>query len=111
MQHKFHIDPSAAKRIKELQVTKDNPDLGLRIRIDGGGCSGFQYLFEVDDQIHPHDLTFESDGATVIIDDMSINMINGGTVKFVENLMGQFFEIDNPKATTGCGCGSSFSTF
>ncbi len=111
MDYHFNLDQSAIERIKELQNKKDNPDLGLRIRIDGGGCSGFQYLFEVDDQIHPHDLTFDSDGATVIIDDMSINMINGGKLKFVKNLMGQFFEIDNPKATSGCGCGSSFSTF
>ena len=81
----------------------------LRITISGGGCAGFQYGFDFDDKISEDDLIFERDGVKVVIDEMSLSLVKNGEVDFKENLLGSFFAIENPNATSSCGCGTSFS--
>jgi iron-sulfur cluster insertion protein len=81
----------------------------LRITVSGGGCSGFQYGFSLDDQKNDDDRLFERDGVTVVIDEVSLDLLKGSEVDFVEDLIGSYFAIKNPNATSTCGCGSSFS--
>jgi len=100
------IDDSAVKRIEELRTTKGQDALMLRITVEGGGCSGFQYILELTEEIKDKDLKFEG---TVITDDISLPFLEGSTVKFKDDLIGSEFVIDNPNAASGCGCGTSFS--
>lgn len=100
------IDASAHKRIEELRTEKGQTDLMLRITVEGGGCSGFQYKMNLTDEIRPIDQTF--DGA-VTTDDISLPFLEGSTIKFKQDLIGSEFIIENPNAESGCGCGSSFS--
>jgi iron-sulfur cluster assembly accessory protein len=81
----------------------------LRIAVTGGGCSGFQYNFAIDDARADDDLVVERDGATVLIDPMSLDFLKGAEIDFVDDLIGQSFKINNPNATSSCGCGTSFS--
>jgi iron-sulfur cluster insertion protein len=81
----------------------------LRITVSGGGCSGFQYGFSLDDQKNDDDRLFERDGVTVVIDEVSLDLLKGSEVDFVEDLIGSYFAIKNPNASSTCGCGSSFS--
>ena len=99
------VTSRAAKRICEIAST--NPS--LRIAVNGGGCSGFQYDFALDGTRADDDLAFEQDGATVLVDKMSIEFMAGSVVDFVDDLMGQSFRIVNPLAKSSCGCGTSFS--
>ena len=103
------LSASAAKRILQLIEAETDPDLMLRIAVSGGGCSGFQYGFSFDDSVQADDLTFERDGAKIVIDEVSLQLLEGSEVDFVEDLMGAYFQINNPNATSSCGCGSSFS--
>ena len=103
------LSASAAKRILQLIEAETDPDLMLRIAVSGGGCSGFQYGFSFDDSVQGDDLTFERDGARIVIDEVSLQLLEGSEVDFVEDLMGAYFQIKNPNATSSCGCGSSFS--
>ena len=103
------VSASAAKRIAELIAAEKDPGLMLRISVSGGGCSGFQYGFTLDDSVQNDDLTFDRDGAKVVIDEVSLELLKGSEVDFVEDLMGAYFQINNPNATSSCGCGSSFS--
>ena len=103
------VSASAAKRISELIAAEKDPGLMLRISVSGGGCSGFQYGFTLDDSVQGDDLTFDRDGAKVVIDEVSLELLEGSEVDFVEDLMGAYFQINNPNATSSCGCGSSFS--
>ncbi len=105
----FGITARAAKRIAELRSTDGNDALMLRITISGGGCAGFQYGFDFDDKISDDDQIFERDGVKVVIDEMSLSLVKNGEVDFKENLLGSFFAIENPNATSSCGCGTSFS--
>ncbi len=100
------VTPRAAARIRE--ITAKEP-AALRIAVNGGGCSGFQYEFKLDKDRAPDDLTFERDGMTVLVDPISIGMMEGATLDFVDDLMGQSFRIQNPLAKSSCGCGTSFS--
>lgn len=100
------IDDSAIKRIEHLRTTKGRPGLMLRICVEGGGCSGFQYILELTDTVKDKDLTFAD---SVVTDDISMPFLEGATVKFKDDLIGSEFIIDNPNAASGCGCGSSFS--
>ncbi len=84
-------------------------DRCCRISVNGGGCSGFQYAFDVDRTRQDDDLVVEKDGATVLVDEVSIQYIDGSVIDFVDDLMGQSFKIENPHATASCGCGTSFS--
>ena len=100
---------SAAKRIAFLREQEEVGNANLRIAVSGGGCSGFQYGLSFDDQTNPDDRVFERDGVGVVIDDVSLDLLNGAEVDFVEDLMGASFQIRNPNAASSCGCGNSFS--
>lgn len=103
------ISPSAARRIATLRQAEGNPALMLRITVSGGGCSGFQYGFSFDDTVNADDLTFERDGVRVVVDDVSLDLLGGAEIDFVEDLMGSYFQVKNPNASSSCGCGVSFS--
>jgi iron-sulfur cluster insertion protein len=103
------VTESAARRIAALKTQEQAGDAFLRIAVSGGGCSGFQYGISFDDQRNPDDFVFERDGVAIIVDDTSLDLLNGAEVDFVENLMGASFQIKNPNAASSCGCGNSFS--
>lgn len=105
----LHISESAAKRIAALREKKGDPDLKLRISVSGGGCSGFQYGFDFDKEITGDDRVFTRDDVFVVIDEVSLEFLNGAELDFVEDMMGAMFVINNPNAESSCGCGSSFS--
>ena len=98
----------AARRINEI-MTSEPSGSHLRISVNGGGCSGFQYAFDVDRTRQDDDLVIEKDGATVVVDEVSIQYMDGSVIDFVDDLIGQSFQIKNPQATASCGCGTSFS--
>lgn len=100
---------TAAKKVAELIQEEGNPDLMLRIYVQGGGCSGFQYGFTFDESINDGDEAVETDGVKLLIDPMSVQYLMGAEVDYTEGLQGAQFVIRNPNATTTCGCGSSFS--
>ncbi|MDA0305357.1 MAG: iron-sulfur cluster insertion protein ErpA [Proteobacteria bacterium] len=106
---KLIVTDSCAQRIKELREMESNPALMLRITISGGGCSGFQYGFTLDDKTADDDLTFENGNIKVVVDEVSLGLLEGSEVDFKNDLGGSFFSINNPNATANCGCGSSFS--
>ena len=103
------LTESAARRIAMLRAQEQVEDAFLRIAVSGGGCSGFQYGFTFDDQRNEDDFLFERDGVAVVVDDVSLGLLNGAEVDFVEDLMGASFQIRNPNAASSCGCGNSFS--
>ncbi len=103
------LTDSCAKRIAQLQEMEGKPGLMLRVSVLGGGCSGFQYKFGLDDAVNDDDLTFELNGTCVVTDEVSLELLGGSVVDFKEDLGGSFFSIDNPNATANCGCGSSFN--
>ena len=105
----IELTESAAKRVAWLIAQEDGADLMLRISVSGGGCSGFQYGFSFDDSVGPDDRTFARDGVTAVIDEVSLELLAGSTIDFVEDLIGASFQIKNPQATSSCGCGSSFA--
>ncbi|KGQ70219.1 iron-sulfur cluster insertion protein ErpA [Chelonobacter oris] len=100
---------AAANKVKNLVADEENPDLKLRVYITGGGCSGFQYGFTFDEKINDGDLTIEKNGVSLVVDPMSLQYLIGGTVDYTEGLEGSRFIVNNPNASTTCGCGSSFS--
>lgn len=100
---------AAAQKVKSLIEGEDNPNLRLRVYITGGGCSGFQYGFTFDDQINEGDLTIENQNVGLVVDPMSLQYLIGGTVDYTEGLDGSRFVVQNPNASSTCGCGSSFS--
>ena len=100
------IDESAIKRIKELRDLQDKPKLMLRVRVEGGGCSGFQYKLELTEDKSASDLEFKD---VVLSDAISLDFLDGATVIFESSLIGSEFKINNPNAKSGCGCGTSFS--
>jgi len=102
------ISENAAKRIAFL-LTKETENSKLRVAVDGGGCSGFQYKFNFVKDQEEGDLVLERDGATVLIDDMSVEMMDDAIIDYVETLGAAHFEIKNPQAASSCGCGNSFS--
>ena len=103
------LQESAVLKLKELIAEEANPDLKLRVFVQGGGCSGFQYGFTFDEEKNEDDFDLEFDGVTVLVDSMSAQYLQGAKIKYTEDAMGASFSIDNPQATTTCGCGSSFS--
>jgi iron-sulfur cluster insertion protein len=100
---------AAAAKVASLIEEEGNPNLKLRIHIQGGGCSGFQYGFAFDENVNEGDTEVEKDGVTLVIDPMSVQYLMGAEVDFVEGLQGSQFVVRNPNAATTCGCGSSFS--
>ncbi len=105
----LEFSDSAARKLKALQVEEQNPNLMLRVSVYGGGCSGFQYTFSLEEETKPVDRTVEKDGVTLVIDQMSYQYLTGSTVDYVEGLEGAMFVVNNPNATSTCGCGASFS--
>lgn len=103
------LTKSAAKRIRTLAEMEGNPGLMLRVQVSGGGCSGFQYGFSLDEQLNDDDRTFEREGVKVVVDETSLELLNGSELDFKEDLMGQYFQMSNPNASSTCGCGSSFA--
>ena len=103
------VTESAARRIAFLKQQEEAEAARLRIAVSGGGCSGFQYGLSFDDEQNPDDFLFERDGVAVIVDDVSLDLLNGAEVDFVEDMMGASFQIRNPNAASSCGCGNSFS--
>ncbi len=102
------LSERAAKRIVRI-LSGEPGGTALRISVSGGGCSGFQYGFDLDQTRAPDDLVIERDGATVVIDPISLPYVGGSEIDFVDDLVGQAFKINNPNATASCGCGTSFS--
>jgi iron-sulfur cluster assembly accessory protein len=102
------LSEAAAKRIAAI-VAADAEKSALRVSVEGGGCSGFSYKFDLDGQAAGDDIVISRDGATVLIDPMSLIYMAGSEIDFVDNLLGQSFQIKNPNAVASCGCGTSFS--
>lgn len=108
MEHRVTLTANAARRIKALS-TPDMPAAMLKISVDGGGCSGFQYRLDIVTKAEPDDIAIAYDGATALIDEISLPLIDGSIIDFVEDLIGSQFKILNPNAASSCGCGMSFS--
>jgi iron-sulfur cluster assembly accessory protein len=102
------LTETAARRIREVMAGEAEGGK-LRVSVDGGGCSGFQYVFGIEPAQKPDDMLIERDGASVLIDPVSFGLLSGSTIDFVDDLVGQSFRITNPNATSSCGCGTSFS--
>jgi len=102
------VSEAAAKKIATL-VAGEPGKIGLRVAVEGGGCSGFSYTIDLTDTRNDDDIVIERDGARVLIDDLSLVYMGGSVVDFVDDLMGQSFQIRNPNAVASCGCGTSFS--
>lgn len=101
------VTDRAARRIGE--ILKDDPGAMLRVSVEGGGCSGFQYKFDVDRTKADDDIVLKKDSATVLIDPISLQYMAGSQIDFVDDLIGASFKVTNPNATASCGCGTSFT--
>jgi iron-sulfur cluster insertion protein len=102
------LTPGAAKRVAWIAERQSKPAI-LRLAVDGGGCAGFTYKFELADAAADEDSVSETDGVQLVVDPMSLELVKGSAVDFVEDLGGATFRVTNPNAQSGCGCGSSFS--
>ena len=102
------VSDRAARRISDI-LGREAPGTMLRVSVEGGGCSGFQYKFDMERDRAPDDMVIAQDRAVVLIDPVSVNYLEGSEIDFVDDLMGQAFRINNPNATASCGCGTSFS--
>ncbi len=102
------LTAAAAARVAAIAAKQGKPAI-LRLAVDGGGCSGFQYKFGMADDIDADDNVAECDGVKLVVDSVSIDLVRGCSVDFVETLGGTAFRVDNPQAASGCGCGSSFA--
>jgi iron-sulfur cluster insertion protein len=103
------VTESAARRIATLKQQEAAANAFLRVSVSGGGCSGFQYGLAFDDTRNADDHVFERNGIAVVVDDVSLDLLSGAEIDFVEDLMGASFQIKNPNAASSCGCGNSFS--
>ncbi|KUO51922.1 MAG: heme biosynthesis protein HemY [Sphingomonadales bacterium BRH_c42] len=101
------LTPAAAKRIAAIAAKQSRPAV-LRLSVEGGGCSGFQYRFDLADDAEADDRVSETDSVRLLVDPVSLELVAGGVVDFVESLGGSAFRVENPNAVAGCGCGSSF---
>ncbi len=102
------LSPSAATRVATIAAKQGKPAI-LRLAVEGGGCSGFQYKFELANAPEADDSVSETDGVRLVVDPVSLDLVAGCVVDYVESLGGAAFRVENPNATAGCGCGSSFS--
>ncbi len=100
------VTQTAIARVQKMRELKGNPLLNLRLTVEGGGCSGFQYIFSWDDKIADDDKIFEQ---TIVSDEISLPLLEGSTLDYVVNMMGEDFKVTNPNAKSGCGCGTSFA--
>ena len=102
------VTARAAKRIAEI-IAGEPENTMLRVSVSGGGCSGFQYHFDLTNARNDDDIAIERDGTTVLVDSLSLAYMEGSEIDFVDDLIGASFQINNPNATASCGCGTSFS--
>ena len=102
------LTPAAAARVAAIAARQGKPAI-LRLAVEGGGCAGFSYRFGLADKVEEEDLAAEQDGVTLVVDEMTHDLVRGGAVDYVESLGGAAFQVKNPNAASGCGCGSSFS--
>jgi iron-sulfur cluster assembly accessory protein len=102
------LSETAAQRIRAIGQAEGRPMM-LRVAVEGGGCSGFQYQFDLVDEAQPEDLRIERDGAAALVDDVSLAFLKGSVIDFVDELAGAEFRVRNPNAKSSCGCGVSFS--
>jgi iron-sulfur cluster insertion protein len=102
------LSTSAAARVAAIAERQGKPAI-LRLSVDGGGCAGFQYRFGLADAADAEDVSTATDGVTLVVDPVSLDLVRGSTVDFVESLGGAAFQVTNPNAASGCGCGTSFS--
>ncbi len=102
------LTPSAAARVAAIAQRQGKPAI-LRLAVDGGGCAGFQYRFGLAEGIESDDVAAMQDGVTLVVDPVSLDLVRGSAVDFVESLGGAAFQVTNPNAASGCGCGTSFS--
>ena len=105
----MQLDETAVTKLKDLLIEEQNPNLKLRVFVQGGGCSGMQYGFTFDEEHSDDDFDFTFDNVTVLVDSMSMDYLRGANIRYKDDVMGASFVIDNPQAATTCGCGSSFS--
>lgn len=104
------LSPAAAARVRWIAQRKgEGVEPALRLSVDGGGCSGFTYRFELAEGIDADDIVTETDGVKLVVDAVSIDLVRGCIVDFVDSLGGSSFKVENPNAASGCGCGSSFA--
>jgi iron-sulfur cluster insertion protein len=103
------LTKSAAERVRVLAAGEGQPDLMLRLSVNGGGCSGYSYAFSLDGDVTADDHVFEAHGAKLVVDDVSLGLLNGAEIDYVDDLLAASFRINNPNATSTCGCGTSFS--
>ncbi len=103
------ITQKAAGRVRKLIESEGNEALMFRVAVNGGGCSGFQYSFSLDENTTDEDVVIPAHGVNVVVDEVSLDLLAGSTVDFVEDLIGASFQITNPNADSTCGCGMSFS--
>lgn len=106
---RFRVTPRAAARIAAIAVQEGRPGAGLRVSVSAGGCSGFQYGFALEDGAAEDDLVVEQDGVRVFVDPVSLDLLAGAELDWVEALIGAHFAVRNPQAVSGCGCGVSFA--
>ena len=104
------LTPSAAKAVQDLLAKRELEGYALRVYIQGGGCSGFQYGMALDNNFREEDIVTECHGVQVVVDEVSIQYMQGASIDYVEDLMGSGFKVENPNAVASCGCGSSFRT-
>jgi iron-sulfur cluster assembly accessory protein len=102
------LTPSAAARVASIAARQGKAPI-LRLSVEGGGCAGFQYRFGLADQIESDDRSTSQDGVTLVVDEISLDLVRGSAVDFIESLGGAAFQVTNPNAASGCGCGTSFS--
>lgn len=108
LQPDIALTPSAAARVAAIAVKQGKPAI-LRLSVEGGGCSGFQYKFGFAESVENDDAVAELNGAKLVVDSISLDLVRGASVDFVDNLGGAHFTVNNPNAASGCGCGTSFS--
>lgn len=104
----IQLSPDAAKRVALIASKQGKPAI-LRLAVEGGGCSGFQYRFGLTEAVESDDVAVETDGVTLAVDNVSLDLVRGSVVDYVESLGGSAFKVENPNAAAGCGCGSSFA--
>ena len=105
---RFSVSDRAAERVSEIVAAQSRP-AALRVAVLAGGCSGFQYKFELDEAVQPDDFVVEAQGARVLVDPVSLDLLAGSQLDYTDELMGAHFTVRNPNATSGCGCGASFA--
>ena len=103
------LESGAVDKLREILAEENNPNIKLRVFVQGGGCSGFSYGFTLDEMQNEDDFDFAYEDVKVLVDSMSMQYLQGSSIDFKEDLMGASFVINNPQAQTTCGCGSSFS--